>query len=396
MDYTAALDYIGSFWPQIIHANEHDRGTLIGLPKPYLVPAAGGETGMFQEMYYWDTFFMSLGVIGTPHEQLVVDAAENFAHLIERFGLIPNGSRYYFLSRSQPPFFTQQVKLAFEIKRRRGDADVPAFLSRMAALAEQEYFTVWMGDRQPHHRRVYRNLSRYFDINYLHILASCESGWDHSTRCDERWLDHLPADLNSILYVVENDIADFAERMGDAVKAAEWRLRAAQRAATLIELMWSDADGFFYDFDWRAERITPHPSLAGIYPLWAGLATPDQAARIVSTWWPRFLQAGGLVTTLQAAPDKQWAWPNGWAPLNWIVVEGLSRYGFHDEADETRRRWCDNCATVFNRTGAFWEKYNVVEPASSQIEHGVYGTVKGFGWSNAVFVDFARKLHRAQ
>jgi alpha,alpha-trehalase len=395
VDYSPALSYIESFWPQIIHANEHDRGTLIGLPKPYLVPADGGDTGMFQEMYYWDSFFMSLGVAGTSREQLVIDAAENFAHLIERFGHIPNGSRYYFLSRSQPPFFTQQIKLALEVKRRRNDTDVNAFLSRMMALAEQEYFTVWMGDRQPHHRRVHRNLSRYFDINYLHVLASCESGWDHSTRCEERWLDHLPADLNSILYQVENDLADFAEQLGDGVKAGEWRLRAAQRAATMIALMWSEADGFFYDFDWRAERITRHPSLAGFYPLWAGLATPDQAERVVSSWLPKFLRPGGLVTTLQSAPDKQWAWPNGWAPLQWIVVEGLSRYGFHHQADDARRRWCDNCATVFNQTGAFWEKYNVIELAATHVEEGVYGMVKGFGWSNAVFVDFARKLHEA-
>jgi alpha,alpha-trehalase len=394
MRYEDALAYIADFWPRIIRSNPSDKETLIGLPRPYLVPADGGGTGMFQEMYYWDSFFMSLGVVGTPHEHLIEDIAENFAHLIERFGLIPNGSRYYFTSRSQPPFFTQQIKLALKVKQARGDADTLAWLTRMAALAEREHDAVWMGDRQPHHRQVHRGLSRYFDINYLDILASCESGWDHSTRCDERWLSHLPVDLNSILYLVEHDLADFAEQLNKPDRAAHWRATAEQRAATMRELMWDEREGFFFDYNWREGRVNPHPSLAGFYPLWAGLATQDQAEESVERWLLKFLQPGGLVTTLHAAAGKQWAWPNGWAPLQWIVTEGLDRYGFADEAREARTRWCETCAAVFERTGAFWEKYDVIAPNAAHTEDGLYGMVKGFGWSNGVFADFARKLDK--
>lgn len=391
MRYDAAFAYISDYWPQITRSNPSDRETLIGLPKPYLVPSAAGGTGMFQEMYYWDTFFMSLGLVGTALEQLIVDAAENFAHLLERFGVIPNGSRYYFLSRSQPPFFTQQVKLALKVKQTRGDADTHSFLTRMAALAEQEHDRVWMGTQQPHHRQVHRRLSRYFDTNYLHILASCESGWDHSTRCDGKWLDYLPVDLNSLLYSVEHDLAEFADGLGAVEKAAHWRALAEQRATTMRELMWDETEGFFFDYNWREGKRNLHPSLAGFFPLMAQWATEEQAHRIVEKWLPKFLQPGGLVTTLQAAPDKQWAWPNGWAPLQWIVAEGLDRYGFRDAAHDARKRWCDNCASVFAKTGAFWEKYNVVEPNTSHTEEGVYGMVQGFGWSNAVFADFARR-----
>ena len=396
MNYDAALAYIAAYWPKIIHANPQDSGTLIGLPYPYLVPRERDpNSSMFQEMYYWDSYFISLGVVGTPHEQLIVDICENFSYLIERFGLIPNGSRYYFLSRSQPPFFTQQIKLAVEVKHRRGDADVTEFVRRMLALAEREHDTVWLGTAQPHHRQVHRGLSRYFDINYLHILASCESGWDHSTRCDDLWLDHLPVDLNSLLFTCENDLAGLAEQLGDAQRATHWRSQANARRNTLHDLLWSEEHGFFFDYNWREERINMHPSLAGFYPLFAGWATQAQAQRVVSEWLPRFLQPGGLVTTLQAAADKQWAWPNGWAPLQWLVVKGLDRYGFHIEAREVRRRWCENCAQVFAQTGAFWEKYNVVDVAKSdsarEVEQGVYGQLKGFGWSNAVFADFVHQ-----
>jgi alpha,alpha-trehalase len=390
--YAAALAYIDNLWPRLIRQVPHDAGTLIGLPRPFPVPRASPSgSGMFQEMYYWDSYFISLGLVGTPHEQVVVDVAENFAALIERFGLIPNGSRFYFLSRSQPPFFTQQIKLALSLGLSTLD-DV--WLARMRALAEQEHEQVWLGTEQPHHRQVYRGLSRYFDINYLDVLASCESGWDHSTRCNDRWLDHLPVDLNSILYVREQDLADFAERLGDVTRAAEWRTRAEMRRTAMHELMWDAQAGFFFDFNYREEQPNLHPSLAGFYPLWAGLADDAQAARMVKQWLPRFLQPGGLVTTLVSEAGKQWAWPNGWAPLQWIVASGLERYGYVAQADAVRRHWCDLCARQFERTGAFWEKYNVAtaDETDGPLEEGLYGQLQGFGWSNAVFVDFCRQM----
>jgi alpha,alpha-trehalase len=160
------------------------------------------------------------------------------------------------------------------------------------------------------------------------------------------------------------------------------------------ELMWDDERGFFFDYDWVNERRNPHPSLAGFFPLWAGLATSEQAARMVREWLPQFERPGGLVTTLEERAGRQWASPNGWAPLQWIAVAGLERYGYHAAAQRIRHQWCENCAAVFAATGAMWEKYNVVEPGVNP-EEGLYGSVAGFGWSHAVFVDFSRHLTMA-
>ncbi|MEO6062033.1 MAG: trehalase family glycosidase [Thermoflexales bacterium] len=388
---TRALAYIEELWPRLGRSGQTDVGTLIGLPRPYLIPREADPTGgMFQEMYYWDSFFISLGLADTPHAQLIADVAENFAALIERFGVIPNGTRYYFLSRSQPPLFTEQIKLALAVAPPTSEVASPAWLARMLDLAEREHETVWLGTAQPHHRLVHRGLSRYFDINYLDVLASCESGWDHSTRCDDRWLEHLPVDLNCILYARERDMADFAETLGQPERAARWRARAAARQATLVALMWDEAEAFFFDYDYAAGRINPHASLAGFYPLWAGLASAEQAERVVAIWLPRFQQPGGLVTTLTEQAGRQWAWPNGWAPLQWLVAAGLDRYGYRAEAREARRRWSETCLNAFERTGAFWEKYNVVAPQAST-EEGLYGQLHGFGWTNGVLVDFLRQ-----
>jgi alpha,alpha-trehalase len=284
------------------------------------------------------------------------------------------------------------VMLASEvIKRRQSEAEAQAFIERMLPLAVKEHETVWMGTQQPHNRKVYAGLSRYFDINFLDDLASCESGWDHTTRCDGHWLGHLPVDLNAILYMYETDIAEFYRLLGQDEMSASWKSRAEQRQATMQELMWDSATGFFLDYDFEHKRRNAHPSLAGFYPLWAGLASESQAERMVREWLPRFEFPGGLVTTLTEQKGKQWAYPNGWAPLHWLVTHGLDRYGYAADAVRIREKWYTNCEKVFWATGCLWEKYNVV--AVGQIpESGVYGSIRGFGWSNAVTWDFAGYL----
>jgi alpha,alpha-trehalase len=393
MAYNAVLQHIDAYWARIIRQTPEERGTLIALPRPYLVPSDderpdGGK--MFQEMYYWDSYFMALGVIGTPHAHLARDMADNMAYLFKRFGVVPNGSRYYFLSRSQPPLLTALIRLVYDA----GLAD-RAWLDSMLDVAIREHETVWLGTAQPHHRvtEKSRGLSRYFDINYLDMLASCESGWDHSTRCEDRWLSHLPVDLNAILYARERDIAWGLREIGRADAAGAWEARAETRRVTMLDLFWDDEAGFFFDYDMEHGERNAHVSLAGCYPLWAGVATDEQARTVVETWLPHLLMPGGLVTTLKAQTGRQWAYPNGWAPLQWLIVGGLERYGYSEIAARVMRAWCDNVAAVYARTGALWEKYNVVDlDAKAAVDEGVYGQVRGFGWTNGVFVDFARRL----
>ncbi|PJF27096.1 MAG: alpha,alpha-trehalase [Phototrophicales bacterium] len=385
MSREGVLNYIENYWAKITRHHPTDEGTLIGLPHPYVVPR---ESGMFQEMYYWDSFFIAVGLVGTEREGLALGMIENMAALFERFGIIPNASRFYFTSRSQPPIFTAYMRMLVE---RAGKDQDSAWLARMTDIAIREHETVWLGTEQPHHRMVHRGLSRYFDINYLDMLASCESGWDHSTRCEDRWLAHLPVDLNSLLYLRETDIAWALDRLGQPEAAADWRERAVARRETMLDLMWDDEAGFFFDYDYVNQERSPHVSLAGFYPLWAGLATEAQAASVVRYWLPELLRPGGLVTTLTAQEGRQWAYPNGWAPLQWIAAAGLERYGYHTEARRVMVTWCATVEAVFAQTGTIYEKYNVVEP-TGEASVGLYGQLTGFGWTNGVYLDFVRRL----
>lgn len=388
MDYRGVLDYIEAYWPHVIKEQAADDGPLIGLPRPFAAPS---HEPIFHEQFYWDSYFISLGLIDTDLEYLVVDMAENMFYLLERFGIIPNANRFYFLSRSQPPILTSMLKLALEVKRRRGDDDLEVTAERWWSLAEREYREVWMGESFPHVRQVFRGLSRYFDANYLNDLIACESGWDHSTRCRGDWLSHLPIDLNAMLYRYETDFAERAKQRSNDAAAEHWQSVAARRSRVAGELCWDESQDFFFDFDFVSGHIEPTVSLAGFYPLWAGMVSEARAARLVEQWLPKLRFPGGMVTSMSSQETKQWAYPNGWAPLQWIVAEGLERYGFKGEAQEIRRLWCDTCAQAFGRTGVLHEKYNVVDP-SQPPEPGLYGTIEGFGWTNGVFVDFAKKL----
>ncbi|WP_352634000.1 trehalase family glycosidase [Mesorhizobium sp. M0145] len=386
------LDYIEAYWPRIVRNVPVDQGTLIGLPRPYM---ASAEDPIFQEMFYWDSYFTAVGLSGTPREQLIVDMAENMVAMLRRFGMIPNASRLYFLSRSQPPLSTAMFRLAFETKEARGDPDACAFLAEAMSLAALEHRNVWLGEIHPHIRRVHAGLSRYFDANYTDELASFESGWDRSTRCQNRWLDHLPICLNSVLYLREIDLEWASRRLGDDESANAWRSAADARAASVRDLMWDETAGLFFDFDYVAGERDGVATLAAFFPLWSGLASQSEADRMVGEWLPKFSQPGGLVTSLAARDGHQWAWPNGWAPLQWIVVAGLERYGFREEAMLIMRTWWDTCVLSFEKTGAMWEKYNVVEVGAPPVDDR-YGSVGGFGWTNAVFLDFHRRLGDAK
>ncbi|NBW41278.1 alpha,alpha-trehalase [bacterium] len=389
----AVEDFIESYWDQITIHQPSDVGLRIGLPHPFLVP----NKDMFQEMYYWDSFFTCVGLVGSSREQLIIDTTENFFALIDRFGKIPNSSRFYHLGRSQPPFLSSLVSMSLDVMEHRADASEAnqEWLTRAVEALVKEYWGVWRGTVHPDEREVYRGLSRYSDMDLWSHGAEAESGWDMTPRFFDRCLDFIPIDLNSLLYKYEKDIARFSSLLGKAAETAHWEELASKRAETVRELCWDDSNGFFFDFDYKKEQRSSFQSLAGFFPMWAGLATPEQAERMVTEALSNFEKDFGLVTTEEwHTPEgevpRQWAWPNGWAPLHWIVVGGLERYGYQTEANRIASKWVDLVASVYEQDALVYEKYDVVSGARGADDR--YPTQTGFGWTNGVFSGFTRYL----
>jgi alpha,alpha-trehalase len=227
-----------------------------------------------------------------------------------------------------------------------------------------------------------------------------ESGFDPSSRFGPFSVDIIhynPVCLNSLLYLMEIQTADMLGILSRPADATVWRTRAQSRAELVNKLLWDEPHGFYYDYDFVHSRVRRYPFLTTFYPLWAGFAGKDQAARVVKNL-AVFERAGGLQTSSNHTGD-QWDAPFGWAPLQWIAVQGLLRYGYKTEAGRISMRFLSLVIDDFGKHGTLEEKYDVVHRTSElsrQLRFGYHSNEAGFGWTNAVFTSLFDQLPGAE
>ena len=407
--------HINHLWDALTRQPDSAAGSLIPLPNPYIVPG-----GRFGEVYYWDSYFTMLGLKVSGKNELLENMLDNFAHLIRSIGFIPNGNRTYYLGRSQPPFFSLMVRLLASIKGK----DV---LLHYLPELEKEY-QWWMNGKDElsiennfwHHVVLLPDgaiLNRYCDaLNtprpesyredvelahqsnqepatlYKHLRAGAESGWDYSSRWFKdgknfatlHTADLIPVDLNCLLFHLEQAIAEAYKLNGDLEKSNDYLTLSIKRKAAIEKYCWSTSLNFYVDFDAVTNQQKKELTLAGIAPLYFNIASQQQADFTSEKLQAHFLKPGGLQTTLKQT-GQQWDAPNGWAPLQWMAVQGLKNYQQNDLAKIITQRWLQLNTAVFNRTGIMMEKYNV---ADTELEAGggEYAGQDGFGWTNAVFL----------
>ncbi len=200
----------------------------------------------------------------------------------------------------------------------------------------------------------------------------------------------------AIVYKYEMDFAQAARIFDDKREAAKWEQIAKERKHVMNELMWDRLRGLYYDYNYVKKKRGTVSSLAAYFPMWAGMASEAQAASLVKAL-RRFENKGGLATTdslplgqyVLGSLPTQWAYPNGWAPLHFIVIQALERYGYHNDARRIALKWIKTNLDWFKEHGIFLEKYNVVSPKDPPAK-GVYPSQVGFGWTNAVFERFCK------
>lgn len=393
LSFKKAQTYISNLWEELERYNPHDDESLIGVPNPYIVPSLHSGSGFsFNEQYYWDTYFIIQGLLDEKKLKLAKGMVENLCHLMKRLGSIPNASRFYFTGKSQPPFLTSMIMDIYEKTKDKN------WLFENMLIAKEEYRKVWLSTEHPHWRKVFRGLSRYYQIDVLHSLAETESGWDMNPRFSRSCLDFVPIDLNALLYKYEVDFAQAAEIAGDITEAKEWIKRAKKRKGMINIYMWNKKAGFYFDYDYVNGKQSSIWSLAGFFPLWSGMVDEKAARRMVKNL-KKFEHIGGLVTTSKKGGKhgvpEQWAYPNGWAPLHWLVIKGLEKYGYHEDAKRIALKWLKTNLWHFEKKGLFLEKYNVVKP-TKPASKGVYPTQTGFAWTNAIFLRLVNKFFEAK
>ncbi|MEJ2458712.1 MAG: trehalase family glycosidase, partial [Novosphingobium sp.] len=227
------------------------------------------------------------------------------------------------------------------------------------------------------------------DQVYRDLRAGAESGWDFSSRwlidphdlSTIRTTSIVPIDLNALLWAMETRIAKGCEEAADNVCARNFTKRADERRAAVDHYLWVSKEDRYADWSWDERKPTAVLSSATLYPLFVGMASPVQAKAVANTTKHRLTAPGGLRTT-GLRTGQQWDAPNGWAPLQWIAIAGLERYGENDLAQDIANRWIKTVDITYRKTGKMLEKYDVEErlPGGG----GEYPLQDGFGWTNGV------------
>lgn len=413
-------NHIVELWNVLTRQPKGEKSSLIPLPNPYVVPG-----GRFREIYYWDSYFTMLGLRISKRIDLIQNMIDNFSYLIDQFGYIPNGNRSYFIGRSQPPFYSLMVRL---LAIEKGNVVLTDYLPRL--MREYQFWMAGSKVLSPTTRAVHRTvlmpdgsvLNRYWDeFNtprpesyredvelstkssqkpedlYRNLRAAAESGWDFSSR----WFrdsssfetihttEIIPVDLNCLLFHLEKLLSEAYHLGGDEEMAIRFTSLAAKRQSAIQQYCWSPSKKFYFDYDFKENKMKEHMTLAAAFPLFFEIAGPRHASAVAEVLKEKFLRHGGLVTTLNNT-GQQWDSPNGWAPLQWIAYRGLMNHNLTDLALEVQSKWMGINEAVYSSSGKMTEKYDVCSD-NGVASGGEYPNQDGFGWTNGVYLAMAHE-----
>ncbi|HEY0759337.1 MAG TPA: trehalase family glycosidase [Acidisarcina sp.] len=194
-----------------------------------------------------------------------------------------------------------------------------------------------------------------------------------------------PVCLNSLLYRYERNMAHFASILGRSKDILLWNQRAESRKAAISRYLWNRDKESFYDYNYVSGKQSGYDYLTAFYPLWAGVAGVAQA-KSIEKHLPLFEHEGGLAMSGYQS-GTQWDLPYGWAPVNWLTVEGLANYGYKGDAQRLSAKFVHEVEQNYGRDGTVREKYNVVSgSANFEVSAGYKANVVGFGWTNGVYL----------
>nr|WNT43931.1 trehalase-like protein 2 [Monochamus alternatus] len=347
---------------------------------------------------------------------------ENLLSLVKKYGFVPNGSRVYYLNRSQPPLLTLMVRIYIDATN-----DLKWLRKNVQTLDRE--LTWWLANRTVTvvkdgvnytlarygcHSTTPRPESYYEDLKtcreercHIDIKSAAESGWDFSSR----WIfDHkgginatlsdiqttrvIPVDLNAFLCKAFADLSYLYLKVGHTSKVTQWKEKADEWKNSILMVLYNLEDGIWYDYDLslRQARKIFYPS--NLTPLWAKayvrrmLSDAEYGSRAVKYLKGQGVDKykGGIPTSLTET-GEQWDLPNAWPPIQEIVILGLRETGQKDAvqlAKEFSTRWIEaNMKGFEENDNKMFEKYDAIKPGQYG-GGGEYPVQTGFGWSNGV------------
>jgi len=221
-----------------------------------------------------------------------------------------------------------------------------------------------------------------------------ESGFDVSIRFGPFGVEthhFAPVCLNSLLFKTEKDLEEMAGLLGKREDAVHWHSSSLRRQERINRLLWNEERGLYFDYDFVSKSQSSYEYATTFYPLWAGLASAEQARRITRNL-SLSEQRGGLAMSRHES-EAQWDYPYGWAPVELLAVEGLRRYGYRAEADSVAYAFLRTVLRNYRLDHTIREKYDVVKGSEqTRIGFGYAQNFTGFGWTNGVFLELLHGL----
>ncbi|KAK8963496.1 putative trehalase [Platanthera guangdongensis] len=379
--------------------NRPERHTLLPLPEPMIIPGS-----RFREIYYWDSYWIIRGLLVSKMYDAAKEIVNNLTWLVDTYGHVLNGARAYYVNRSQPPLLSSMV---MEIYSRTGDLTFVR-KSLPSLLKEYSFWNTGIQDEKSASKLPSASDKEHF---YRQASSTAETGWDFSSRWMRNSSDIttlsttliIPVDLNAYLYKAELDIAFFAKEIGDDQTSESFSKASKARQFAMRSIFWNAEMNQWLDYwlssgdcqgvhQFEAKNQNHNIFASNFIPMWnwrhvSGVHEDSSTVeRVLKSFQVSgLIQPAGIATTLLNS-GQQWDYPNGWAPIEHMIVEGLSNSGSRAAgmlAEDIAVRWIRTNFAAYNATGAMHEKYGV-NGCGIVGGGGEYKPQTGFGWSNGV------------
>lgn len=397
--FESVNEYIKFNWENVIRVRREDTEQYVGLPYSFTVPAVG----YFETLYYWDTYFTNVGLLLDGKAMLAKNNTDNMLYLVDKYGFMPNSNGTYHLDHSQPPFLSVMVRelydyygdkvwlrSSYEMLKKEYEywmtqRTTPIGLNRYdTSIEDREYLATRAADYE---ERIHRSLPYDRSDIGRHYLATCESGYDCSSRFEFDIYNYAPVCLNSLLYDMEVNMSFFAKELGNTdAEAMEWIERSEKRKKLMKQYML-DEYGCFRDYNYVTGKLSNDFSCASVFPLSFGLADEKNASDFMGRFAKLEAEYGVLANAKNDVEGSfQWGYPNGWAPHQMLVIRGLDNYGYYEDAERIADKYVRLVDKVFDKTQTLWEKYNVIDGSNDVEDEAQGGMPPMMGWTAGAYI----------
>lgn len=358
---------------ECVRSVEISEREMIGLPYPYTVSIIGKS----DLMSCWPIYFINLGLIRLKLVELAKHNAGNLIFLPQKYNFIPNSNHKNDLKKPAMPYLALIVR---DVYRATGNKD---WLGRIFPVVKNE-FKYWFAKPRLSQHGLVTMVSNPNQDTADPKFKKLTEFWSQSPRWHQSDLC-IPVDLNALLYHDAMILEDLAKEIRD--DDATFFAEKAEQIKDAMELSWDQETGFYYDYDLGNEKLLNVKSLAAFQPMFAKMIPMRRAEQLVDHL-EDFAHKSGITCLDQdyGIKNMTWNYPNSFAPLIWIVVKGLINYDFIDEARELALRWLDLTFRLYQETGEFWERYNVVE-GSVLSDNPPNNNLPIMGWTAGVYVE---------